>query len=59
MKPIKKKEIDLLLKKKIIRNSCRGMVDEENIPIGYYSSKNRIYIEDKYVDIAKKLLKDL
>lgn len=58
MKPITRKEINLLLKNKIIRNSHNGMIDNNGNPLGYYCSKTKIYIEDKYVDIAKKLLKD-
>ena len=54
IKPITRKEIDLLLKNKIIRNSHNGMIDNNNNPAGYYGSKTKIYIEDKYVNIARK-----
>ena len=58
IKPITRKEIELLLKKKIIKNSHKGMVDKNNNLIGYYGTKSKIYIEDKYVNMAQKLLKD-
>ena len=58
IKPITRKEINLLLKNKIIHNSHNGMVDSNNNPIGYYCTKTKIYIEDKYVKLARKNLKD-
>ena len=51
--------MELLIKNKIIHNSHRGMVDKNENPIGYYGTKTKIYIEDKYVNMAQKLLKGL
>lgn len=59
IKPITRKEINLLLKNKIIRNTHKGMIDNNNNnQVGYYCTKTKIYIEDKYVNIARKILKD-
>ena len=55
MKEIKKEAIELLEKKKIIRNSNRGYVDKRGNTIGFYHTRNKRYIEDKYVDIANKI----
>lgn len=56
MKEIKKEEIELLESKKIIRNSQRGYVDKFGNVIGFYKTRNKRYIEDKYVNIAQRLL---
>lgn len=55
MKEIKKEAVELLEKKKIIRNSDRGYVDKFGNVVGFYRTRNKRYIEDKYVDIAKRL----
>ena len=57
MKEIKKEAVELLEKKKIIRNSGRGYVDKFGNVVGFYHTRNKRYIEDKYVDIAKRLSK--
>lgn len=57
MKEIKKEDVELLEKKKIIRNSRKGYVDKFGNVIGFYHTRNKRYIEDKYVDIAKRLSK--
>lgn len=54
MKEIKKEDVELLISKKIIKNTTKGFVDKNNNQIGFYRTRNRRYIEDKYVDIAKK-----
>ena len=45
----------LLENRKIIFNSSGGFVDKFGNIIGFYRTRNKRYIEDKYVDIAKKL----
>lgn len=55
MKQISKEEMDLLLKNGIVRNSNDGIVDKQGYNVGFYRTRNRRYIEDKYVDIAKDL----
>lgn len=57
MKEIKKEAVELLEKKKIIHNSGRGYVDKFGNVVGFYRTRNKRYIEDKYVDIAKRLSK--
>lgn len=57
MKEIKKEAVELLEKRKIIRNSSRGYVDKFGNIIGFYRTRNKRYIEDKYVDITKRLNK--
>lgn len=48
-------EMRLLEKNNIIKNTKYGYIDKNGNPTGYYRTHHRIYIEDKYVDIAKKL----
>lgn len=55
MKTISKQEMEKLVKNKIIHNTARGLVDKYGNPTGFYRTKTRRYIEDKYADIAKKL----
>lgn len=57
MKEIKKEDVEFLEKKKIIRNSGRDYVDKFGNVVGFYRTRNKRYIEDKYVDIAKRLSK--
>ena len=47
----------MLEKKKIIRNSGRGYADKFGNVVGFYRTRNKRYIEDKCVDIAKRLSK--
>lgn len=55
MKEITKEAVELLEKRKYIRNSDRGYVDKFGNVVGFYRTRNKRYIEDKYVDIAQKL----
>lgn len=55
MKEITKEEMELLLNKGIVRNSHHGFVDKNGFIIGFYRTRNKRYIEDKYIGIAKKL----
>ena len=55
MKTISKQEMEKLVKNKIIHNTARGLVDKYGNPTGFYRTKTRRYIEDKYADMAKKL----
>lgn len=54
MKEIKKEAIELLEKKNVILNSSKGYVDKFGNVIGFYRTRNKRYIEDKYVNIAEK-----
>lgn len=55
MKEVTKEQMELLIKNKVVRNSVKGFVDNRNNEIGFYRTRNKRYIEDKYVDIAKTL----
>lgn len=55
MKEIKKTEVEALLKQGIIFNTVQGYLDKRGYRIGYYRTRNKRYIEDKYADIAKRL----
>ena len=56
MKKVTKEEIDLLLKNNIIKNTTLGFVGQDNnYTVGFYRTRHNRYMEDKYVDIAKKL----
>lgn len=55
MKEITKKEMEALLENGVIRNSDRGFVKTNGDVVGFYRTRHRRYLEDKYVDIAKKL----
>ena len=55
MREIKKEQIEILEKRKIIRNTGNGFIDKFGNKIGFYRTQNKRYIEDKYVNIATKL----
>ena len=55
LKQITKEEMALLLDKGIVRNSHQGIVDKNGFTVGFYRTRNKRYIEDKYVGIARKL----
>lgn len=55
MKEIKKEEIELLQNNKIIFNSNKGFLNQAGNVIGFYKTRNKRYIEDKYANIAEKL----
>lgn len=56
MKLINKEEMKKLENHGDIRNTVRGYVDKRGFTIGFYRTRHRTYIEDKYADIAKKLV---
>lgn len=58
LKEIKKEEMELLKSRQIINNSDKGFVDRSGNVIGFYRTRNKRYIEDKYVNIAKKIKAD-
>lgn len=55
LREIKKEQIEILEKRKIIRNTGNGFIDKFGNKIGFYRTQNKRYIEDKYVNIATKL----
>lgn len=56
MKEIKSNEMKELLQNKIIQNTNKGLVNENGDIVGFYRTRNKRYIEDKYVDMAKSLV---
>ena len=56
MEQISKEEMDKLIKNNYVHNSKKGYVDKRGYIIGFYHTRNKMYIEDKYVEIARKLL---
>lgn len=54
MKEITKEKMKLLVEKKIIHNSSKGYVDTNGDEVGFYRTRNKRYIEDKFADMAKK-----
>lgn len=55
LKEVTKEQMELLVKKRIVFNSSKGFIDKNNNQIGFYRTRNKRYIEDKYVDIARRL----
>lgn len=55
MKQIDKEGISLLLKHNILRNSGNGFINKKGSAIGFYRTRNKRYIEDKYADLARRL----
>ena len=55
MKLISKEEVEKLIEKNYLRNTPRGYVDRKEATIGFYRTRNKRYIEDKYADIAKRI----
>lgn len=50
MKQISKEQMEKLIEQNVIRNTVSGFVDRQNRVIGYYRTKNKRYIEDKFAD---------
>ena len=55
LKQISNEEMKKLINNKYVRNSRKGFVDRHDNIVGFYRTRNKRYIEDRYVDIAKKL----
>lgn len=55
MKEIKKNELETLVNNRVVRNSKFGYVNRYGDTVGFYKTRNKMYIEDKYVDMARKL----
>lgn len=55
MKLITKEEMELLIKNGVLSNSRNGMIDRRGNTVGFYRTRNKRYIEDKYANIAAKL----
>lgn len=55
LKQISKEEMKKLIDNKYIYNTSRGFVDKNENIICFYRTRNKRYIEDKYVDIVRRL----
>ena len=55
MKEITKEGLEALVKNKYIFNSPRGYVDKRGYEVGFYRTKNKRYIEEKFADLSKEL----
>jgi len=55
LKQISNEEMKKLIDNKYLRNGSKGFVDKRGDTVGFYRTRNKRYIEDRYVDIAKKL----
>lgn len=52
---ITKKEMDKLFKHGILKQTAKGIVNKEGKPTGFFGTRTKRYIEDKYIEIARKL----
>ncbi len=44
-----------LIEHNVIRNTSSGYIDKDGYTVGYYRTRNRRYIEDKFADMAKEM----
>lgn len=57
MKEITDNAFKLLLQNGDIRSARNGFIDKEGSPIGYSRTKNKRYIEDRFVRLAETLVR--
>ncbi len=55
MKEITKKGIETLIDNNLLHNSPKGYVDINNCVVGFYRTKHKRYIEDKYVNVIQSI----
>lgn len=58
IKEISKQDIDLLIKRGIIRNTNHGYADRNGNNIGYYRTKGcagKRYVKNKFADMLSRL----
>lgn len=58
MKEVKKQEMSVLVNNGVIKNTSQGFIDGRGYPVGFYRTRNKRYLEDRYVDMAKNLLQN-
>ena len=56
MKQITKDELYALLKSGTVKNTNHGIVDQNDEPTGFYRTRHKRYIEDKFANLAKKIV---
>ena len=50
--------MSVLLNNGVIKNTSQGFIDGRGYPVGFYRTRNKRYLEDRYVDMAKNLLQE-
>lgn len=55
MEEISKEEVKKLIENKYLRNTSHGFVDDKYKVVGFYRTRHKRYIEDKYAELAKEL----
>ena len=55
IKTIERYQLNKLFTNGIIKHSTYGIVSQDDKPTGFYRTKTKLYIEDKYVEIAREL----
>lgn len=58
LKEISKEEVQILEKNNLIHNTVRGYVNRRGESVGFYRTRNKRYIEDRFADTAKRLLNE-
>ena len=58
MKSITKEELIALIKSGIVKNTRDGIIKPDGTPTGFYRTRNKRYIEDKFADLAKKITEE-
>lgn len=56
MKAISQEEMKKLFELNYLHHSNKGIVNQNNYTVGFYRTRNKRYIEDKYADIAKNIM---
>lgn len=57
IKTVTQSEMDYLVKNNILRNTKRGYVNSNGFVVGFYRTRTKRYLEDRYVDMARKSMK--
>lgn len=55
MTTIKKNQMKMLMEKGILKNTHKGIVNQEGMPVGFRKTANKCYIEDSYAVKAREL----
>jgi len=58
MEQITKEQMNALIKNGVLRNTREGIVNTDGLPAGFYRTRHKKYIEEKYLYIAKTLVTD-
>jgi len=58
MEPITKEQLNALIENGILKNTREGIINNDGLPAGFYKTRHKRYIEEKYLYIAKTLVTD-